>query len=145
MWAALCLVLILATFIGLNFWSEMLARGTAVHISPHFSGGEVRQTISHGSYKTLLHRMVFDGIVSDRATGFVQVDWVPAAKQSLPVDLQEELDINGDGINECRVRVETVAGKAQLMQHAEWVLGLEPIIVADSERILRIRLRNPQK
>ena len=142
-WAALCLVLLLAAFIGLNFWSEMFARGTGIRISPHFSGGEVRQTLRHGAYKALLHRMVFDGMLSDRATGFVQIDWVPEAKQSLPARIEEDVDIDGDGASDCIIRIDTVRNETQLLQQADWVLDAEPLITSDSERILRIRLRNP--
>jgi hypothetical protein len=144
-WAALCLVVVLATFLGLGFWERTLATGTGIHISPRFSGGEVRQVIEHDTYQTKLHRIVFDGLVSERATGFVQIDWVPREKQSLPAMVEEEFDINGDGAGEIRVRVDMVAGKAELLRQATWVLGVDPLIEADSERILRIQLRNPGK
>ncbi len=144
-WAALCLVVVLATFIGLNFWANTLAKDTGLQVSPRFSGGEVRQTIDHGSYKTLLHRIVFDGLVSERANGFVQIDWVPQEKQSLPAILREDLDIDGDGAVEVSVRVDPVTGKTELLRRAPWVLEPETLISADSERILRIQLRNPRK
>jgi hypothetical protein len=144
-WAAACILILLATFIGLNFWSETLANGTGVHVSPHFSGGEVRQTIDHGVYKTLLHRMVFDGLLSERSKGFVQIDWVPPEKQSLPAVLEEHLDIDGDGATEIGIRLDTVGEKAELIQAAPWVIGLEPLVSIDSECILRVRLRNPRR
>jgi hypothetical protein len=34
--------------------------------------------------------------------------------------------------------------KAELLRQAAWVLGAEPLVAADSERILRVRLRNPR-
>ncbi len=145
MWAVLCLVVVLATFVGWGFWEKTLAQGTGLHISPRFSGGEVRQAIDHGSYRTLLHRLVFDGLVSERADGFVQIDWVPQGKQSLPSMLEEDFDINGDNTIEFRVRLDTASGKVELLKQTSWVLGLEPVISADSERILRVRLRNPDK
>ncbi len=144
-WAALCLVIVLATFIGLGFWERTLARGTGVHISARFSGGEVRQVIDHGKYQTKLHRRVFDGLVGDRAQGFVQIDWVPEKDQSLPALIEESFDIDGDGSNEVGVRVDTASGNVELRQQATWVLGAEPLITADSERILRILLRNPRR
>jgi len=144
-WAALCLIVVLATFIGLNFWAHTLANETGIHVSPRFSGAEVRQTIDHGSYKTLLHRIVFDGLVSERSEGFVQIDWVPQDKQLLPAVFEEDLDIDGDGAIEISVRVEPSTGKAELLRKAPWVLGTESLISADSERILRVRLRNPRK
>src|SRR3974377_695109 len=108
-WAFLCFAVVLATFVGLNSWEHGLVRATGLHISPRFSGGEVRQTIEHGSYQTLVHRLVFDGLISDRATGFVQIDWVPEKGRTLPSVLEEEFDIDGDGTVDAGVRVETSA------------------------------------
>jgi hypothetical protein len=144
-WAALCIVIVLATFVGFGFWERTLAEGTGIHVSPRFSGGEVRQVTEHNTYQTRLHRLVFDGLVSERAAGFVQIDWVPREKQSLPATVEGEFDIDGDGSIEIRVRVDMVAGKAELLRRAPWVLGADPLITADSERILRIQLRNPRK
>jgi hypothetical protein len=141
-WAALCLLIVLATFMGLSFWEQTLAKGTGIHVSARFSGGEVLQTIDHGFYRTLRHRPVFDGLLSDRAEGFVQIDWVPSEKQPLPSIVKEDLDIDGDGRIDLSVEVETSSGKVQLIRNAPWVLGPEPLISADSERILRVRLQN---
>jgi hypothetical protein len=144
-WALLCLVVVLATFVGLNFWDQALVQATGIHVSPRFSGGEIRQTIEHGSHRTLLHRLVFDGLIADRAAGFVQIDWVPQEGRTLPSVLEEEFDVDGDGTVDIRVRLDTSAGKAELLQRTSWVLGLDPLIAADSERILRVQLRKPQK
>jgi len=73
----------------------------------------------------------------------VQIDWVPNDKQALPSSLEENFDIDGDGSIEIGVYLDTAAQKAELRRRATWVLGLEPLIAADSERILRVRLRNP--
>jgi hypothetical protein len=144
-WASLSLVAVLATFIGLNFWAKTLAKDTGIRISPRFSGGEVRQTIDHGSYKTLLHRMVFDGLVNERSKGFVQIDWVPGEKQQLPAAIEEELDIDGDGASDISIHVDTSDGKAGMLRQAPYVIGLEPLIASGPERILRIQLRNPRR
>jgi hypothetical protein len=144
-WAVLCFLVVLATFVGLGFWQRTLVKGTGIHVSPRLSGGEVRQTLEHGAYRTLLHRPVFDGLLSDRAEGFVQIDWIPQEKQTLPAVLEENFDINGDGSVEIGVRLDTAAGKAELVRQAPRVLGLEPLVTAGSERILRVRLRNPRK
>jgi hypothetical protein len=144
-WASLCLIVVLATFMGLNFWAKILAKDTGIQISPHFSGGEIRQTVDHGSYKTLIHRMVFDGLVNERSKGFVQIDWVPQEKQQLPAAIEEELDIDGDGSNDISIHVDASDGKARMLWQASYVIGLESLIAAGPERILRVQLRNPRK
>lgn len=113
--------------------------------SPRFTGGEVARSIDHGSYRTVLHRPVFDGLVGERADGFVQIDWVPVEKQSLPSAIVEDLDINGDGSSEVSVRIDTASGHVRLARKAPWVLDPEPVISIDSERILRLGLQNPNK
>jgi len=141
-WAALCLAVVLATFVGLSFWQRILADEVGLHVSARFSGGEVRQVIDHGAYETKLHRLVFDGLVSERSEGFVQIDWVPREHQSLPSVIEEEFDLDGDNMAETRVRADTAALKAELLRQGRSVTGLDPLVAADSERILRIRLRS---
>jgi hypothetical protein len=144
-WAGLCLLVVLAMFLGLGFWERSLASGTGIHVSARFSGGEVVRSIDHGSYRTLLHRPVFDGLVGERAEGFVQIDWVPVENQLLPPTVVEDLDIDGDASIEVNVQINTASGQVRLTGKAPWVLGPEPLIVADSERILRLRLQNPHR
>jgi len=144
-WAALCLVIVLATFIGLNFWSRSLADGTGIQVSPRYTGGQIQHSTDHGSYQTRLHRPVFDGLLGERSQGFVQIDWVPVENQSLPALIEEEFDIDGDGTSEFRIRLDTVAAKAELQINKPWVLSADNIIQADNEQILRVRLRNPNR
>ena len=141
-WAASCLVVILSTFVGLNFWERTLAKGTGIHVSPVFSGGEVLQTFDHGAYRTLVHRLVFDGLVGERAEGFVQIDWVPKERQSLPAVLEEDLDIGGDPSPEISVRLDTVSGKVQLTRKVSGALDAEPPVSVDSEPIPQFKKRS---
>lgn len=144
-WAALCPVIVLATFIGLNFWSRTLADGTGIQVSPRYTGGEVLQSIDHGQYKTRLHRPVFDGLFGERSQGFVQIDWVPEEKETLPALIEEEFDLDGDGTGEFRIRLDTLAARAELLKNEPWVLRADNVIMADAEQILRVRLRNPNR
>jgi hypothetical protein len=75
----------------------------------------------------------------------VQIDWVPKDKQEVPAIIQEDLDINGDSIVEIHAIVNTISGQVRLTRKVSWVLEAEPLVKADSEQILRIRLRNPRK
>jgi hypothetical protein len=144
-WAAFCLITVLATFVGLEFWTQTFAKRTGIQVSARFSGGEVRQAVDHGAYQTHLHRMVFDGLIGERTDGFVQIDWVPNAQQSLPPTIDEDFDLDGDGSIEISVHADMASGKIDLLRQASWVLGLDPLISADAERILRVRLRNPRR
>ncbi len=143
-WAVLCFLIVPATFVGLGFWSRTLANGTGIQVSPRFTGGEVRLSTDHGSYQTRLHRPVFDGLLGERRDGFVQIDWVPNNGQPLPALIEEEFDIEGDGIVEFRIRLDTTTPKADLFAKKAWVLSADAVITADKERILRVRLRHPR-
>ena len=143
-WAVLCLIAVLATFIGLNFWSNSLA-GTGIQVSPRYTGGEVRRSVDHGQYLTLLRRPVFDGLLGERSEGFVQIDWVPKDQQTLPALIEEDFDIDGDGTGDFGVRLDTVAARTDLIKKQPWVLNADNVISVDKEQILRVRLRNPRK
>jgi len=144
-WAALCIVIVLGTFIGMPFWSKGLADVTGIKVSPWYVGGEVSRTIDHEGYQTLLRRPVFEGLVGERAEGFVQIDWVPKEGRVLPAVIDEELDLNGDGSPDMALRLDTAGNSARIAGQTPWILGIEKVIVADQERILRVRLRNPRK
>jgi hypothetical protein len=144
-WAVLCLVIVLATFVGLNFWSNTLAQGTGIQVSPRYTGGEVQRSVDHGQYLTLLHRPVFDGLLGERSEGFVQIDWTPKDQQSLPALIEEEFDIDGDGTGDFSIRLDTVAAKADLIKKKPWVQAADSVIAVDKELILRVRLQNPRK
>jgi hypothetical protein len=144
-WAILCLVVVLATFIGLNFWTNTLAHGTGIQVSPRYTGGEVRQSTDRGQYLTLVHRPVFDGLLGERQEGFVQIDWVPKEQQTLPALIEEDIDIDGDGTAEFGIRLDTLTAKADLIRKQPWVLSADRVIAINKELILRVRLRNPRQ
>jgi hypothetical protein len=143
-WAALCAILVLATFVGMGVWAQALARATGIKVSPWFSGGEVARTIDHASYQTLVREPVFEGLFAERAEGFVQLEWQPKAHQTLPSLIEEELDVDGNGRADLKIQIDTTSNSTQLTPLRSWVLAADKLIVAEGERILRIRLRNPR-
>jgi hypothetical protein len=144
-WAILCLVIVLATFVGLNFWARVLANGTGIQVAPRYSGGEVKLSTDHVTYRTLVHRPVFDGLLSERRSGFVQIDWVPKEKQVLPALIEEDFDVDHDGSIDFSVRLDAAAARADLNKKKEWVLSADNVIGIDGEMILRVQLHNPRK
>ncbi len=143
-WAVFCMILVLATFVGMGVWAQVLARATGVKVSPRFSGGEIARVIDHASYQTMLHEPVFQGLIEQRTGGFVQIDWRPREHQALPPVLDEEIDVDGNGTVDLRIRVDTLSDSTRLTPLQWWVIGEDKLIVAEGERILRIRLRNPR-
>ncbi len=143
-WAALGIPMVLATFIGMNSWARGFASITGLQVSPWFTGAEVARTIDHGGYETRIHRPVFDGLLSERSRGFVQVVWVPKG-DALPATIEEELDIIGDDKADCRIRLETRTNQLSLTPLCENVLGVKEKLVFEKDRGVRISVTNPRK
>ena len=76
-WAALAVPLVLVTFMGMQPLAGKLVAVTGLRVHPIYTGGEIARTIDHGQYQTLIHRPVFDGLIGQRNTGFVQIKWQP--------------------------------------------------------------------
>lgn len=76
-WALMAIPIILATFMGMNFWAEKLVAITGLEVSPWYTGGQVAHTVKHNQHHTLIHRPVFDGLIKERRKGFVQIKWEP--------------------------------------------------------------------
>jgi hypothetical protein len=141
-WAFLALPLLLATFIGMNHWSTLLARATGVTVSPWITGGPVTRTLPHPGYETRIHRPVFDGLWGQRAQGFVQVDWVPRNNSSaLPAEITEEIDYNADGQPDFRVQFNNQTAAVTVTPLSPRVLGLNRVFHLSHNRSLRVTLR----
>ena len=92
-WAFLCLILILILFPGLNSFSGSVSKLPFMKINPRYSGGEV---VSHkvADRCTLdVRRPVFNGLLKERNSGFIQLDW----RGDVPEIINDSIDYNGDG------------------------------------------------
>lgn len=136
----LVLIGIMGPLYGLG---ELFISATGLTLSPWIDGGEVVQTIDHGTYQTHVHRMVFDALIGERKEGFVQVDWVPL--DALPARVDEEIDADGDGQADFRVEVNTANKETTLTPYASWVLELEGTYKPEGLLMVRVRLRNPSR
>jgi len=144
-WALAALPIVLATFIGLNTWAKGLAEVTGVKISPWYSGGEVERVVPHDGYKTTINKPVFQGLVSERKQGFVQLKWTPNNSQSLPLVIDEEIHLDGDGKTDFRVRLDTRTDEAQLNPYSSYVVSVNQVLNLGEERAVRVKLTNPRR
>ena len=138
--AVLMMVVVLATFLGMNSFSHKLISATGLKISPWFSGGEIVRTIDHGSYKTLQHRAVFDALIGQRAEGFVQVDFSPSA--ALPDKINEKIDFDLDGKIDFNLEYDVSSNSAVLTAYNHRVVSLFGCYVLKERRAVRVLLRN---
>jgi len=136
-WAALTVVIVLATFMGNDYFSRNLAGAAGVTVSPWFTGGEIAKTIDHDTYRAFVHRPVFDGLVSERSEGFVQVDWKPA--QSLPPVITESLTLPAG--EEVSIRLDTRTGSAALVPAGRTEARLDQTYKLKDGWAVRVALR----
>jgi hypothetical protein len=122
---------------------ELFIEVTGLETSANWTGGEVVQTVDHGTYQTRVHRMVFDGLIGERRDGFIQVGWSPP--DDLPAHIDEEIDADGDGQADFRIQVDTVKKESTLTPYASWVLELEGTFRIEDELMVRVLLENPAR
>jgi hypothetical protein len=139
-WAFLAGPIVLATFFGLPAFTGKLVEVTGLHVHPVYSGGEVVQAIDHGHYQTLVHRPVFDGLIRERNTGFVQIQWQPK-DANLPELIDEQIDFDRDGKADLRIRLNTDTDATILDPLDSRVLSADDVIKVQDARILRVNLR----
>ncbi len=140
-WALLALPIILATFMGGDYWARQLVSLTGIKVSPWFTGGDIHQVIEHEQYRTMVHQAVFDGLIGQRSRGFVQIDWQPK-RESLPEKLMERIDYNQDGAIDFQIQLDSIKNQARLVHKKPYVLGIESIYSLGTERALRVLLKN---
>lgn len=142
--AVLSVPIVLIGIMGPQFGlGELFISATGLTHSPWISGGEVVQTIDHGTYQTQIHRPVFDALIGERKEGFVQVDWVPP--DGLPARIDEEIDADGDGQTDFRIEVDTANKESTLTPYVSWVLDLEGTYKPEGLLMVRVRLKNPSR
>jgi hypothetical protein len=135
--AVLCIVVAVATFVGNRFFAESLAGATGIKVSPAFSGGEVRKTMSFNGYEVKIHEPVFTGLFSPRKNGFVQIDFTGA---SIPQTVAHEIDYNDDGKKDFTITYDSRNGKGTLVSYDKSVVSLERIIMMKNGFAARINL-----
>jgi len=139
-WALMGVPIVLATFMGMNFWAKKLVAITGLEVSPRFTGGQVINTVKHDEYKTLIHRPVFNGLIRERRNGFVQIKWKPN-EALLPRLIDEEIDFDTDGRSDFRIRLDTQTNEAELQAFNDEVVSPGEVLVLGNERIIRIALK----
>ena len=139
-WALMATPLLLVTFMHMDTLPGRLVAVTGLHVHPVYTGGEELQTIDHPGYTTIVHRPVFDGLIGQRQTGFVQIKWQPT-DANLPDLVDEEIDVDEDGKADMRVQLDPRTDNVHLDPLDSRVLSVNEVIKVGSARIVRINLR----
>ena len=142
-WAIAATPIILATFIGMDFWAGKLVYLTGLKVSPIYTGGEVTQTIEHEGYETLIYQPVFDGLLCEQKEGFIQIGWKPT-QDRLPEFINDMIDFDKDGKNDFRIDLNTTTNTGQMEGFNPGVVSLGKILVLKNERRVRVSLKKQQ-
>ncbi len=107
--------LVVVAFANLYPLARVLMGATGLTIAPHISGGPIVRRIDHGAYTTSIHQPVFESLFGRPREGFVQVAW--SRKADVPAIIDEEIDYDGDGTADFRLRWDRAAGDLRLTPH----------------------------
>jgi hypothetical protein len=135
--AVLCVIVAVATFVGNRFFAESLVGATGIKVSPVFSGGEVRRTMSFNGYDVKIHEPVFEGLLAKSKSGFVQIDFIGT---SIPETVTHEIDYNEDGKKDFAMTYDSKNGKGTLISYDKNVVSLDRIIMMKGGFCARINL-----
>lgn len=137
--AIAALLTALATFFGMDVFSHRLVAATGLKIAAGYSGGEIVRTIEQDGFEIRQHRMVFDGLFSEREKGFVQIDFAPL--EALPPLIKTEIELELDGKKSFELSYDTLKNEAQLVAKDKRVVGVEGCYILKERRAVRIGLR----
>jgi hypothetical protein len=119
-WAFLSLILIIVLFPGLTGFSASVSKLPFMKIHPRYAGGEVEKQIVTQSCTLDVRKPVFKGLISDRKTGFVQLDW----RGTIPAEIRDTIDYDFDGIPDFYIQVDTKTSKTEMYPFNKKVKGL---------------------
>jgi len=95
-WLIVFAVLGIGLFANLEAATQKIGINQKVKIIPKYTGGEVVDKRSKANYVRLIHEPV---------DNFIQVDWL--GEEALPKQIEEEIDVNKDGILDLKVIIDT--------------------------------------
>ncbi len=137
--AALAIFVVLATFMGNDYFSEKLVSVTGIKVSPRYTGGEIVKVVEHDTYSALIHRPVFDGLVGDRQEGFIQINW--ESRTGLPPVIRETVDYDGDDKTDFLVILDTATGATSITGYNPAVVSIQKTYKLDKGWAVRIKLK----
>jgi hypothetical protein len=142
-WAVICLLLIPVTFIGNNAFANMLAKFSFMKVNARYTGGDVDHSITKKDYKIEVNKPVFNALIGESTTGFVQVKWIP--DKEMPPVINDTIDFDRNGSPDFSVIINTKSGKTEFKAFNKSVIGLNVSSKVKENWLVRVDLKNPKK
>ena len=112
-------------------------------VTPWVTGGEIVRTEPRNGFSYFVHKPVFENFIGQANEGFVQIGWKPLA--SLPAIISENVSLDGNGVVDFHLDVDTQKMSAHIAASSPLFLGTPEIIRLSDSLLARIRMRNPER
>ena len=109
-WAFAGLILIIILFPGLNSYSVSVSKLPFMKINPRYTGGEIATHLISDKCTLDIRKPVFNGILKERTSGFVQMDW----RGKIPETIKDSIDFNNDGQKDFFIQVNRTKSESHL-------------------------------
>jgi hypothetical protein len=142
-WAAICLLIILILFPGLDNFSFQLAKLPFMKVNPILSGGDVARSVEKETYLLNIHEPVFEALIGESDRGFVQLEWV--WKDSIPVPVTDSVDFNMDDHLDFIISIDPSSDNVHLRPCQPHVEDIQASARIGNGWIVRVGLMNERK
>lgn len=136
--AVLTLFVVLATFIGNDFFARKFIDITSLKVSPLYTGGEISKVISLKDCQIKIHKPVFQGLFSDRSNGFVEVDY---ESKNMPQIISQSIDFDGDGKIDFSIKYDIKNNKSEFEALNKNVVSLNGVYKIKSGYAIKVDLK----
>jgi hypothetical protein len=119
-WAIAGLILIIILFPGLNSFSASFSKLPFMKLNPRYTGGEVVTQLIAEKCTLDIRKPVFSGLIKERNSGFVQLDW----RGIVPEIIKDSIDYDHDGNNDFCIFVDRKESKTLINQFNKKVKGI---------------------
>ncbi|NSW93085.1 MAG: hypothetical protein HPY62_00075 [Bacteroidales bacterium] len=136
-WAFMALIIILILFPGLNSFSVALSKLPFMKINPNFAGGDAAFSYVQERCTLVVRKPVFDGLLSERKHGFVQLDW----RGELPDVISDTIDFDRDGGSDFVVNLKRNDAVTVINPLSDLVTGLNVSVPTSYGWTVRVGLK----
>jgi hypothetical protein len=109
-WAIAGLILIIVLFPGLNSFSMSVSKLPFMKLNPRYTGGELARQIISENCTLDIRKPVFSGLLKERNSGFVQLDW----RGIVPEIIKDSIDYDNDGKKDFCIEVNRANSESAL-------------------------------
>jgi len=142
-WAAVCLLIILIMFPGLDNFSTQFAKLSFMKVNPTLTGGDVARSVEYEDYTLNIHEPVFEALIGESTKGFIQLEWIWT--DSIPVTVKDSIDFNMDDHIDFIIGIDPLSNQVHLDPLQPFVEEITDEAQLEDGWIVRIGLVNEKK